>query len=131
LRRELRVNAGAAEEEKFAHPIIVGRANDVVLRLQIIEEKLDRKIVVCLNAAHFGCSQDDNLRLLRREKVGYVAGPEKVELSALALEQVNKTFGLESPDQGAPDETAVAGNKDFVRSIYHTEAAGAAGLRSD
>jgi hypothetical protein len=77
-----------------------------------------------MNTAHFGCGQDDDFRLLRREKIGYLGGAEKVELSALALQQVRKTFGLESPDKSAPDETAVAGNKDFVGSIHYGGAAG-------
>ncbi len=42
LRRVLRVNAGAAEEQNFAHAVMMRGADDVVLDLEIARAKIRR-----------------------------------------------------------------------------------------
>ncbi len=61
LRRELRIDTGAAEEEEFAHAKVVRPLDQVVLNFQILQQKLYWKIAVRFDSAHF-CRRDHHHR---------------------------------------------------------------------
>ncbi len=86
LRRVFRINAGAAKKQQFAHTRFVGRADDVVLDLQIIEQEFHRQVVVRLDPAHLGGREDNQSRFLFREKTIDLSFLSQIELGAIANE---------------------------------------------
>ena len=88
LRRELRVNARAAQEEQLAHPGSVGRLDDVILDFEVVEQEVDREIVVRLDAADLGRG-DNHVHACRSpdlEKRPHRRAIEQIEfLSALRV----------------------------------------------
>ena len=114
LRRVFRINAGAAEKQKFAHARFVRSADDVVLDLQVIEQEFHRQVVVRLDAPHFGRGKDDQGRLLLREKTIDVRFIPQIELGAVAVSQVGKSFVPEFADERAADEASMPGDEYFV-----------------
>ncbi len=57
LRRELGVDAAAAQEQQFLHAGSKGRVNHIGLDHQVLVDELGRVGVVGVNAAHLGCGQ--------------------------------------------------------------------------
>ena len=114
LRRVLRINAGAAEKQEFAHTRFVRRVDDVVLDLQVIEQEFHRQIVVRLDAAHFGGREDDQGRLLLREKTIDVRFISQIELGAIAESQVGESLVPEFADERAADQASMTGDEYFV-----------------
>src|SRR6266550_5225112 len=88
LLRELRVNTGASKKEKFACTVLVGRTNDVVLDPQILEQKLDWKIVVCLDAADFCRRENDDSWLFIGKKFRDCRFMSEIEFRSVANQQV-------------------------------------------
>src|SRR5947207_5600356 len=84
LRRQLRINAGATEEEQLAHASLVRRANDVVLDAQIIEEKFDWEIVVCLYPADICRSQNHDVRPCLGKELGNRRFVTEIEVRSIA-----------------------------------------------
>lgn len=41
----------------------------------------------------------------------------KIDSRSIAREQISETFPFESPNERAPDHSAMAGNEDFVRFL--------------
>src|SRR5438132_196655 len=91
-------NAVASEKEQFAHTGPVGRVDDVVLNPQIIEQKLDWKIVVRLDAADLCRSENhDGWPLLPEETLhGPLIG--QIKLRPIALRQIMETLTFEAAD---------------------------------
>jgi hypothetical protein len=88
--------------------------NYVVLNPQIIEQELDWKIVVRLDATNLCRSKNYDRWLFLREKIAHGPFISQIELRSVALRQVIETFTLEAADYGAADKTAVAGDKNFL-----------------
>jgi hypothetical protein len=68
--------------------VLVGRTNDVVLDPQILEQKLDRIIVVCLDAADFCRRENDDSWFFVAKKLrdcGFIA---EIEFGSVANQQV-------------------------------------------
>lgn len=68
LRRELRVNAGGAKEEKLLDSMDEGAVNDVGLDLEIDGDEIGRVSVVSVDSANFCGGEDHELRLLGGEE---------------------------------------------------------------
>ena len=92
--------------------------DDIVLDTQIIEEKFDRKIAVCLDAAHFGGRENHGIRPLLPKKSAHGVLIGEIELRTIARRQVRKSFRFEAPKQCAADHAAMAGHKNFVRFVH-------------
>ena len=114
LRRVLGINAGAAQKEKFAHAVLVRRADDVVLNAQIIEQKFDRIIVVRLDPANFGRGENDDGRFFFGKKFRNGRFVREIKLRAIAFREIGKTLRLETPDERAADHPAMASDEDFI-----------------
>ena len=93
-------------------------ADDVVLDLQILEQELDRQIVVRLDPAHLGGRQNDKRRFFLREKTSTARSSRQIEFGAIRVDQIGKTVRLQAAHQGAADEAAMAGNEDFIRFVH-------------
>jgi hypothetical protein len=93
--------------------------NDVVLESQIIQQKLDRKIVVRLDATDFRRSENYSRRLFLREKIAHRPVIGQIKLGSVALRQVIETFALETAHYSTADKTAVTGDKNFLRLVHH------------
>jgi len=93
-------------------------ANDVVLDLQIIEQEFHWQIVVRLDATHFGSREDNNGRLLFREKPIDVGFVPQVELSAIAGDQIRESLFPQFADEGASDQASMTGDEYFIRLLH-------------
>ena len=60
LRRQLRINARAAQEQKFCHARTVSAMDQIVLDLQVLEQEFGRILIVGQTAAHL-CRSDKNV----------------------------------------------------------------------
>ena len=100
---KFRVNARAAEKEQTLHARVVRKSDEIILDLQIVQEKLDREIVVRLDAADFSGSDDDGLRLrflielLDRRRVS------QIQLGSSFRDQIRIASRGEFAHDGAPD----------------------------
>src|SRR5262249_35935870 len=61
LGRKSRVNTRTSQKQKLFHAEIEACRNQIVLDLQILEEKFDRKIVVGLNATDSSCCHNNGI----------------------------------------------------------------------
>src|SRR5207248_3743664 len=118
LGRKSRINARAAEKQKFAHTILMRGGDDVVLNPQIIEQKLHRLIVVCFDTADFGSRENHDLRFFFGKKLVHGRYVSQIELAPVALKQVLKAGRLERSDKRAADHSPVASDKDFIGLLY-------------
>ena len=93
-------------------------ANDVVLDLEIAEQELDGKIVVRLDSSNFCRSKNDNVRFfLWRKNPRPPARIREIELGAIAFHQIGETIRLKSAHQRATNQSAMAGDENFVRFV--------------
>jgi hypothetical protein len=93
--------------------------NDVVLNLQIIEEKLDRKIVIRLDAAHLCRSENHNAWLLFLEEMLHCALIAQIELGPVALGEVMETLLFEPAHQSTAHKTSISSYKNLFRFVHH------------
>jgi hypothetical protein len=114
LRRELGIDARASKKKQLPYSEFVGCLNYIVLNPQIIEEELDRKIVVRLDATDFCRSKNYDRRLFLNEKIAHRSFIGQIKLGSVALRQVIETFTLETADYRAARKTAMAGDEDFL-----------------
>src|SRR4051794_5022329 len=59
LQRVLWVNARAAEEQKLANAVPLTGRQDVVLNVQVVQQKIDGEILVCPDSADLGCGEEN------------------------------------------------------------------------
>ena len=116
--RELGVDAGAAEEQKFSHAIVVSGPDDVVLHLCVLEQKLNRQIAVRLDPADFRRREKNQRRLLLREETGDVSSLPEVERGAVARHDMGKPVLRELANERAADQAPVAGHEYFL-GFFH------------
>jgi hypothetical protein len=108
LRRELRVNAGTPQKKQFLYAVLETARDQVVLDLKVLQEKFDRKIIVCLDSANFcGCHQDKGGPGTLQESVDSVAVTQ-IKLLAGASEDFGVSVALEIAHHGAPYQTTMA-----------------------
>ena len=110
LRREFRINARAAEEEQLLRAEIVRRLDEVVLDAQILEQELDGKIVVRLDAADFRRRDHDDLRTPSSKNRAHALQPHK-STSARVRVTMRVAVRLQFAQDRAARQAAVAGDK--------------------
>ena len=99
-------------------PLLMGGPDDVVLHLQILEQKLDRQIVVCLDSAYFRGRQDHHRRLLLAKKAANRAFVAQVQMGTVAEEQIGESILLELANERAADEAPMTRDEDFI-GFFH------------
>ena len=116
LRRVLRVNTRAAEEEEFRYAELGGGLDDVVLDAEIIEEELDLKRGVGLDAADPCRCEDDVRGPLLTEEGAHGDGVLQLQFCVRAGEDAPARQPRIVPQQRAACEATVPGDEDcFVR----------------
>jgi hypothetical protein len=112
LRGQPGVNARTAKEQEFLDVEPMRRLDKVVLDLQIIQQELDRKIVVRLDAAYARRGHHHDLGTDFLEKARHGRALRQVHLGMGAGYDLSEAVCLEVPHDGAPHQTAVSGYKD-------------------
>src|SRR4029077_4835053 len=79
LDREPRVNARTSEKQKLLDAEIEACRNQIVLDLQILEEKIDRTIVIGLNAADSSCCHNNGIGFICRKKLPNLLGVAQIQ----------------------------------------------------
>ena len=74
-------------------------ADDVVLDLEIAEQKFDGEVVVRLDSANLGRGKNDNVRLFLGEEILDRLLAREVESGAIASYQIGKTVRLKPAHQ--------------------------------
>ena len=98
-------------------------ADDVVLHAQVLEQELDRKVIVRLDAAYLRRREDDDVRPLVREERVHGGLIREIERGAIARHDIVKSVRFELPHDGATDQATMAGDKNLL-PFFH-EACGA------
>jgi len=110
LRSEPGIDASAAEEEQLFDGVTVGAVDDVVLDLEVVEEKLGGLVVVGVDAADFGRGEEDVFRLFAGVELLDGGGIAEVQFGVGAANEVGKAEALERAPEGAAQQSAVAGD---------------------
>jgi hypothetical protein len=88
--------------------------DQVVLDFQVLQEKFDRTVIVCLDSANLcGCHQDEGRPGTLQESVDSVAVTQ-IKLLAGPSDDLGVSVALEIAHHGAPYQTTVA------RDVYGT-----------
>src|SRR5262249_5314708 len=122
LRRELRVNARAAEKQQLARFVLEGGTNDIVLDLEVLDQELNRLITVGLDSPHPRSRENNDRWFLSSEKILDCRPVRQVQLAASASEDVFKTVARQLADDRASHQSAVTGHKNPV-VFFHRIAA--------
>src|SRR4051794_26532350 len=107
----LRVDAGTTQKKKFTDAVRVGRADDIVLQLKILEKELGRLIIVGLDSAHASGSDNNNLRFFAGEEHSHRFFLQKIQFRAISDNYIPIAFRAELPNDRAPDKSAVTRNE--------------------
>ena len=94
LRGELRVDARTAQKQQLAHPGGVGRLDEVVLNFEVIQQEIDREIVVRLDAADLRGGDDHEPGPFGEHELAHRRAVEQVELLAAARDDFPRLTGL-------------------------------------
>ena len=119
LRCQLRVNAGTAKKEEFAHAVVGRRADHVVLDRQILDKKLDRLLGVRHDPAHARGRIHDDLRALGVKESPHGPRVEEVEFGPRPQEQMMKALLLQTPDNPASHHPPVPGHEYFCVLVHN------------
>ncbi len=112
LRRELGVDAGAAEEKEFADFVFVGAVDEMVLDEEILVKEGDGLGAVGEDAADFCGGDEDVFGLFAVVELADGFGVEEVEFGAGAGDEVGVAEVSELARDGAADESPVTGDID-------------------
>src|SRR4051812_20437188 len=99
----LRVDARTTQKKKFTDAVRVGRADDIVLQLEILEKELDRLIIVGLDSADASGSENDNLRFLAGEELSDRFFLQKIQFRTIPDNYIPIAFRVELPNDRASD----------------------------
>ena len=111
-----RVDAGAAQEDEAPHAAAEGRVDDVELDRQVVGDELVGVLPVGEDAAHSRRGDDDGLRLLALKKRAGGRAVCEVDAVDAAQDEVLVARRTQAPQDGAADESGVAGKKNAFRS---------------
>jgi hypothetical protein len=104
-----RVNARTSEKQKLLHSEIETGRNQIVLDLQILEEKFDRKIVIGLNATDSRCRHNNGIGSVCRKKLPNALGVAQIQFTMCPNDDTPVAVLLKVSKQGTPYQTPVAG----------------------
>ena len=117
LGRELRIDAGGAQEEEVLHPGLKRFVDDVGLDHQVLVDELGRIGVVGEDAAHLGRGQHHVVHPFPAEELPHRLLVGQIEFPMGAGDDSGAALILQPPDNGRPHHAPVAGDIYFrVRS---------------
>src|ERR1700752_3487530 len=105
LDRQTRVNARTSEKQKLLGAEIEACRNQIVLDLQILEEKIDRTIVIGLNAADSSCCYNNGIRSICREKFPNDLGVEQIQFTMCSNDEMSVAVFLKVAKRCTPYQT--------------------------
>ena len=94
------------------------RVDDVVLNPQILDEKFDWIVVICLDASNFCGRDNDDGRSFLSKKFRNRRFIREIKMRALASQQVGKCSRFEPAHQRAADHPAMSSDENPVRFIH-------------
>lgn len=112
MRGKFWVNARAAEKKQTLDARFVGGGNEVILDLQILQEKFDGEVVVSLDAADFGRCDDDRFGLRFPVKTSHRIGIRQIDFTAAPGNNIAIASGGEFAHYSAADQPAMTRYKD-------------------
>ena len=95
LRRELRIDARATQEQQLLHIVLVRRVYDVRLDHQVVVDELRRVGAVGHDPAHLGRRQEHVLRAHLIEQAAYLSLVPQVHLGGAPLDDVGEVVPLQ------------------------------------
>src|SRR5215469_1817935 len=110
LSSKLRVNARTSEKKQLLHAEIETCRNQIVLDLQILQEKFDRKIVIGLNATDPCCRHHNGIGFICGKKLPDVLGVAQIQFTMCPNDDISVTVLLKVAKQRTAYQTPVAGN---------------------
>ena len=118
---KLWINAGAPEEEEFGGAEVGGGRDEIVLDLQVLEQKLYGEIGVCFDPADLGGGDDHGLRASLIKETPHREGIDQIDFRAGLEEEIGVAYGLEFSNDRPANQTAVTGDKNGVGFIHGGE----------
>jgi len=115
---KLWINAGAPEEEEFGGAEVGGGRDEIVLDLQVLEQKLHGEIGVCFDPPDLGGGDDYGLRTSLFKETPHREGIDQIDFRAGLEEEIRIACGLEFSNDRPANQTAVTGDKNGV-GIFH------------
>ena len=95
----------------------MGAVDDVVLDLEVVEEKLGGLVVVGVDAADFGRGEEDVFRLFAGVELFDGSGIAQVQFGVGAANEMGKAEALQLAPEGATDQPAVAGDVNAAGAV--------------
>jgi hypothetical protein len=94
----------------------MGRLEEIVLDLKVLNQELHRSIAVCLDPPDLRCRENNYgwfFRLKERRDCGFIIKAK----GTLGHQQIGETFCFEPSNKRAAYHSAMAGNEDFIRLL--------------
>ena len=86
----------------------------VTLDLHILISKLGRCGIVCIDAAHLGCCQDNHIRLFFFEEITYLLLVGQIQLSVCSSNNIGVALGFEVTHNCAPNQSPMSGHINLI-----------------
>ena len=118
---KLWINAGAPEEKEFGGAEVGGGGDEIVLDLQVLQQKLYGEIGVCFDPADLGGGDDHGLRASLIKEISHGEGIDQIDFRAGLEEEIGVAYGLEFSNDRPANQTAVTGDKNGVGFIHGGE----------
>ena len=128
LGSELRVDAGASQEEQLLHVVAVALVDHVELDLEVLMDELGLGTGVGKYPADLCSSEEDVLRAFLFEERGDGPLVAQIQLLVRPHDEVVESLLSQPPHDGGPHHAPVAGDIDTV-VLVHYEHQSSQGLR--
>ena len=119
LRRFAGIDAGRAEKQKFLHAVAETLADDVLLDLQILIDKVRAVLQVSHNAAHVSRSQHHRFGAFLVEEALHGCGVQQIQFAVAAPHEVAVTPLFQVVPNGRADKAVVARHENLCIFFQH------------